>query len=313
MISFPIYRYTKNNLCSTHFSGQCCCKHNIINIHDINDLSPVPEYSHFSDLLIGCHIRMSDNLSNILKIVKKNGMKTCQVFLDNQYHVNKIDIEYINTYLSDVKFHVHAPLTCNLGRPVGDRIAINTRNVLAKELSYMTKMTGSLIVHIGAIGNYNDVAENLRELYVKGCDMRKLVLENSSGAGTQIGSSIEELRKLFEAIDFSQHLGLCLDTQHSFASGMSSFSSYESTIKLFEEIDSVIGKDGMKIIHLNDSKTDYLSKKDRHENISQGSMWYKNDDSLVALFDIGRERDINFILETPDPIQDRENIINKYI
>jgi deoxyribonuclease-4 len=313
----PLSRLTRRGLCNSHFSGDCCCKHNIVDMHDLEIITdPV---KHLNELKLGGHFQLRNSLLDTIIYANSLGMNTCQVFLGEATSyifedISQREKEQINSFCmkNNMTFQVHAPLICNLGRHVDNQIASNARRVLSEELSLMNDLPGSVVVHVGSVGTYNDVADNLRILHQEGGNMRKLLLENPSGAGTQIGSNIEEIRKIFETIDFTDHLGLCIDTQHTFASGMCDFSTYESVIKLFEEIDSIAGCRGTQVVHLNDSKTTLRGFKDRHEAISQGHIWHQNDDSLVALFDIGRDKNINFVLETPNPLQDHDYLRRVY-
>jgi deoxyribonuclease-4 len=96
-----------------------------------------------------------------------------------------------------------------------------------------------------------------------------LLLENTAGGGGTIGRSFEELATIFEAAGEDERLGLCLDTQHLFASGIS-YSSIEEADAVVDSIDKTLGLERLQCIHLNDSKVEMGSNRDRHENLGAG-------------------------------------------
>ncbi len=93
----------------------------------------------------------------------------------------------------------------------------------------------------------------------------KLFLENCAGQAGTIGDTFEELASIIKEVDEKEKLGVCLDTQHCFASGI----DLENTIDKF---DKIIGLEYLKVIHVNDSKTDFESRVDRHENLGEGKI-----------------------------------------
>ncbi|HEX7259400.1 MAG TPA: deoxyribonuclease IV [Candidatus Saccharimonadia bacterium] len=97
----------------------------------------------------------------------------------------------------------------------------------------------------------------------------KLLLENSAGAGGNVGNSIEELALIYEAVGRTPKIGFCLDTAHLFASGYD-VRTDEGWKGVLDEFDAKIGLKNLGVIHLNDSKVDLGSKRDRHENIGNG-------------------------------------------
>src|SRR5438105_3289230 len=94
-------------------------------------------------------------------------------------------------------------------------------------------------------------------------------MENSAGAGGTIGRSIEELAALYEALDRHERLGICLDSCHLFVSGYDVTDRAELD-RVLKEVDSSIGLDRLRALHVNDSKAPLGSNRDRHENVLDG-------------------------------------------
>jgi deoxyribonuclease-4 len=102
-------------------------------------------------------------------------------------------------------------------------------------------------------------------------DTTWLLMENSAGAGGTIGRSIEELAILYDRLGAHPRLGLCLDSCHLFVSGCD-VTDEGSLDSLLEEVDSAIGLDRLRALHVNDSLAPLGSNRDRHANIGEGLM-----------------------------------------
>ena len=98
-----------------------------------------------------------------------------------------------------------------------------------------------------------------------------LLMENSAGAGGTIGRSLEELATLLERLDRHPRLGVCLDSCHLYVSGYD-VSTREGVDALVTELDSLIGVDRLRALHVNDSAAPLGSNRDRHANILEGEI-----------------------------------------
>ena len=96
-----------------------------------------------------------------------------------------------------------------------------------------------------------------------------LLLECSAGSGRVVGSKFEDLARIYVRIEnkFKKYVGFCLDTQHMFASGYDIVNNLEDVLS---KADSCLDFKKINLIHLNDSKTELGSNKDRHENLGNG-------------------------------------------
>jgi deoxyribonuclease-4 len=98
-----------------------------------------------------------------------------------------------------------------------------------------------------------------------------LLMENSAGAGATIGRSLEELAVLHERLDHHPRLGVCLDSCHLYASGYD-VTDPAAVDALVTELDSRIGIDRLRALHINDSAVPLGANSDRHANIGEGLM-----------------------------------------
>jgi deoxyribonuclease-4 len=98
-----------------------------------------------------------------------------------------------------------------------------------------------------------------------------LCMETTAGSGTAIGATFEDLAALIEAIPAAHRsrVAVCLDTCHAFSAGYDFINAYDDVWKAF---DDVLGLSRLRVMHLNDSKTPFDSRRDRHELIGEGSL-----------------------------------------
>jgi deoxyribonuclease IV len=96
-----------------------------------------------------------------------------------------------------------------------------------------------------------------------------LLMENSAGAGGTIGRSIEELATIHERLGRHPRLGVCLDSCHLYVSGVD-VTDRSQLDALLDELDSAVGLDRLRALHVNDSAAPLGSNRDRHANIGDG-------------------------------------------
>jgi deoxyribonuclease-4 len=96
-----------------------------------------------------------------------------------------------------------------------------------------------------------------------------LLLENAAGAGHTVGRTFDELAAVIEATEDDPRIGVCLDTQHAFASGIG-FDTREVADATVARFQATIGLAKLGLIHLNDSKVPFGANRDRHENLGEG-------------------------------------------
>jgi hypothetical protein len=127
---------------------------------------------------------------------------------------------------------------------------------------------------------------------VKDCP---ILIENAAGSGGTVGRSFDEIKAIIDATGGDERIGLCIDTQHLWASGYD-YSSTHATNKLVHELDLSIGLDRLRCFHLNDSKTELGGNRDRHANIGEGTIGTMGLAALVGHHDF---RDLPLLLEVP--------------
>jgi len=96
-------------------------------------------------------------------------------------------------------------------------------------------------------------------------------LETTAGSGTVLGKTFEELRLLRDLVgeDVRSRVGFCADTCHLYSAG---YDLRDDFLGVWEAWDRLIGLEHLRCLHLNDSKTPFNSRKDRHELLGEGSL-----------------------------------------
>ena len=119
-----------------------------------------------------------------------------------------------------------------------------------------------------------------------------ILLETMAGKGSECGINLDEIKTMLDGVSNKDRIGVCLDTCHLNDSGidMKLFDEY------LDEFDRYIGIDRIRCVHVNDSKNEINSHKDRHENIGIGTIGF---DTLNSIVHNTRLENIPKILETP--------------
>jgi len=140
----------------------------------------------------------------------------------------------------------------------------------------------------------------------KGLTGVKLLLENTSGSGSWLGSTFDHHRIIFDRVSDNSRLGICLDTAHAFAAGYD-IRRPEVFDGLLDSIDVKVGKEALHLVHLNDSMSDCGTHIDRHDHIGKGFIGLK---AFGHIVNHPYLKDAAFILETPKdtPRDDKLNL-----
>ena len=98
-----------------------------------------------------------------------------------------------------------------------------------------------------------------------------LCLETTAGSGTALGATFEELAEMIERVDAAHRdrVGICLDTCHAYSAGYDLVNDYDGVMAKLQD---TLGLERLRVMHLNDSKTPFASRRDRHELIAEGSL-----------------------------------------
>ena len=196
---------------------------------------------------------------------------------------------------------IHSVYTQNLASASKRFHGVSIRDFI-KDLGEAKALGADLVVtHTGSFkrSTYEKgimrVIEALEVILKKTPEGITVLLENTSGSGHWLGHRFSQLAYIMEKVGKPKNLGICLDTCHAFSAGYN-IREQEGLGKLVTEIESLIGLERLKLIHLNDTRDRLGSRRDRHWHIGQGQI---GEDGLSRIINHPKLRDLPFILETP--------------
>ena len=206
--------------------------------------------------------------------------------------------EYKKKYSHIIKSEniiVHAPYIVNPSNPDKADFAVTFISDEIERMNYIGAKY--LVLHPGASLKFGKeiaiktLINSLNKILSQTNNV-EIILETMSGKGTEVGSNLEELEYVIKKIN-NPRLGICLDTCHIWDSGYDIKNNLNSFILKLENMDLL---KWVKVIHLNDSKNDLSSHKDRHENIGKGFIGFQ---ALKEFLYSNKFQGIPTILETP--------------
>lgn len=265
---------------------------------------------------IGCHLSASKGYLAMAKQAVSIGANTFQFFTRNPRggKAKEINEDDVKAFLEYSKEHginrilAHAPYTLNACS--ADRgIREFAKNTMADDLKRMEYTPGNYYnfhpgSHVGQgveVG-IDFIAEMLNEILTKE-QTTTVLLETMSGKGSEVGRNFEELKAIIDKVKLKDKLGVCLDTCHIWDGGYDVVNNFDGVL---DEFDKIIGLEKLKAIHLNDSKNDLASHKDRHEKIGEGKIGL---DAISKIINNDRIKELPFYLETPNEIDGYEREI----
>lgn len=138
-------------------------------------------------------------------------------------------------------------------------------------------------------------AEGIAEALSRAPGRTIVCLEATAGSGTVLGTTFDELAALIDAIPASlrSRMGVCVDTCHVYSAGYDLVTKYDDVWLRF---DDVLGRERLRVMHLNDSKTPFGSRRDRHELIGEGSLGER---AFQQIMNDERLARVPMVLETP--------------
>lgn len=190
----------------------------------------------------------------------------------------------------------HAPYIINLANNLDEHKYEFSKEFLRKELDRCEELEVKyLVLHPGSSVKIDrniaidNIVRAINDITKKD-DKCIILLETMAGKGTEIGCNLEEIAYIVKNV--KNNIGVCLDTCHLNDSGINinNFDDY------LDEFEKQVGIDKIKCVHVNDSKNEINTHKDRHENFGFGTIGF---DALMNVINNPRLKDVPKILETP--------------
>lgn len=233
-------------------------------------------------MIPGIHVSTAGGLCKAPGRLAELGLTAGQIFTANQRRWKSPDlpepvVEEFKSISRDMFFVSHASYLINLASANAE-VVEKSRVSLAVELRRCAALgIQFLVMHPGAHQKaglekgIEMISSALGEILSEVEFAPLLLLENTAGAGTTIGCSLAELAAIRDSSGVPELIGYCIDTAHAHGAGYSITDS-SSVSNFCTEIDNVLGNSNIKVFHLNDSKVDAGSRKDRHEHFGEGTI-----------------------------------------
>ena len=266
----------------------------------------------------GAHESVAGGLHTAFERIRKVDGHALQIFTRNQrqWESPPLGADEIQAFLEgwerwgDYPVAGHASYLLNPASP-DDALRRRSAHALAMELDRCRALhIGWVALHPGAaMGTTPDqaltrVARTLdAALAQSGGDGPVILLENTAGQGSCLGSTVQELTEIMARSARPERLGVCLDTCHAFAAGLD--------VRSKEGLDALLGElppGKLTLVHVNDSKGGLGSRLDRHEHIGKGGIGLEGFGTIVNHPALAS---LPMILETPkekDLLLDVENL-----
>src|ERR1700760_1367838 len=195
---------------------------------------------------------------------------------------------------ADTAAYIHAPYVVNVAT-TNNRIRIPSRKILTQQLEAAESIGArGLIVHGGHVNNGVDPAEgyaNWQKVMERVERPIPLLIENTAGGTNAMARTLEAIGRLWDAVtagvaDGSGEVGFCLDTCHAYSAGL-------ALSDVVDKTKAITGRIGL--VHCNNSRDDFGSSRDRHANLTSGTI------DPEQLLGVVRAAGAPATLEPPDP------------
>lgn len=269
---------------------------------------------------IGVHVSIAGKIYESLERARELGCNTMQIFSRNPrvWEVSKLDPANVKEFKAlkekyDIRpVVIHIPYIINLSTP-DDVLYKKSINAYIEDIKRADTLGAEYFVtHLGShVGSGEDngikrFAKALNEIIKRAEPRSMILLENTAGSGASLGYRFEHIRRIIDGLDSPKSVGVCLDTAHTFEAGydIKAQKGLDSTLKIF---DKLLGTNLIKVVHFNDSLSDFDSHVDRHQHIGKGKLGLE---AMSRIINHPGLKDAAFIMETPKKTDkdDKRNI-----
>ena len=197
----------------------------------------------------------------------------------------------------------HDSYLINLGHPEAEGLA-KSRAAFLDEMQRCEQLgltllnfhPGSHLNKISEADCLSRIAESIN-LALDATQGVTAVIENTAGQGTNLGWRFEHLAEIIDQVEDKSRVGVCIDTCHAFAAGYD-LRTRDATQATLDELGKVVGFEYLRGMHLNDAKSAFASRVDRHHSLGKGNIGL---DAFSTIMQDERIHGIPMILETIEP------------
>lgn len=262
---------------------------------------------------IGAHVSASGGVANAAIRAAELDATAFALFTKNQrqWRAAPLTTETIDAFKAACEAHNYSPAQIlphdsyliNLGHPVDEALE-KSREAFIDELSRCQQLGLTLLnfhpgSHLQQIPEEKCLARIAESINIALAQTEGVtaVIENTAGQGSNLGFRFEHLAAIIDGVEDKSRVGVCIDTCHAFAAGYD-LRSEEATAATFAEFDRVVGFNYLRGMHLNDAKSGFSSRVDRHHSLGEGNIGH---DAFRWIMRDARFDGIPLILETVNP------------
>ncbi|MBH8579408.1 deoxyribonuclease IV [Bisbaumannia pacifica] len=262
---------------------------------------------------LGAHVSAAGGVDRAVARAVEIGADAFALFTKNQrqWRAKPLEEATIAAFRRACREHGFAPkqilphdsYLINLGHPDPEGLR-KSREAFVDEfrrceqlgLSLLNFHPGSHLKKISEAECLSRIADSINEAlsHTRGVTA---VIENTAGQGTNLGWRFEHLAEIIAQVEDKSRVGVCLDTCHAFAAGYDLRSAAACTATL-DEFEAVVGFQYLRGMHLNDAKSAFASRVDRHHSLGQGHIGLE---AFTTIMRDPRIDEIPLILETIEP------------
>lgn len=228
---------------------------------------------------IGLHLRLTTTLSDLLEKAErlKSPIMQCFLLRQGESRLAEFSEEEIAACAKIRKkcgnLYLHASYWVNLA---GCRN--NGWRTFQRELALGNQLGFThMIIHPGSATGCKTKKEGitcLAKALNKALEKEKnikIVLENTAHARMTVGGNLSDFKELLKQIEQPERIYFCLDSAHAHSYGYDIADPEKQDIFL-DEVDDIIGRDKIALVHLNDTQEKCGSYIDKHAIVGQGKI-----------------------------------------
>jgi len=261
---------------------------------------------------IGAHVSAAGGVANAAVRAAEIGATAFALFTKNQRQwraaalrgatINEVKAACEKHRFGPGQILPHDSYLINLGHPVAEALE-KSREAFIDEMQRCEQLgltllnfhPGSHLMQIPEDACLARIAESINIALDK-TEGVTAVIENTAGQGSNLGFKFEHLAAIIDGVEDKSRVGVCIDTCHAFAAGYDLRGS-EACEKTFAEFDRIVGFQYLRGMHLNDAKSAFASRVDRHHSLGQGNIGHE---AFSWIMQDARFDGIPLILETID-------------
>lgn len=262
---------------------------------------------------IGAHVSAAGGVFNAVTRAHEIGATAFALFTKNQrqWKAPPLTDETIDKFRQACEEygygsqHIlpHDSYLINLGHPTAEaleksRLAFidELQRAAALGIGLLNFHPGSHLKQISTTDCLRRIAESIN-IALDHTEGVTAVIENTAGQGSNLGFEFEQLAEIIHHVEDKSRVGVCIDTCHAFAAGYD-LRTVEECEKTFAAFERTVGFNYLRAMHLNDAKSQFNSRVDRHDSLGQGNIGAT---AFSWLMKDSRFDEIPLILETIDP------------